>query len=135
MLYDGLLAMLEYLCDCFFTCCGRIKHHYIYITLTLCYPACAHHRTTLSIRLLAVGFNNLDGCSGLFRPAWVPGPVLVSGTRTGSRTVAQPSNGWLLHGNPCACLIPAREAVLVFTLLTSTGSRVLASAYVQCRPR
>jgi len=30
ILYDGLLAMLEYLCDCFFTCCVRIKHHYTY---------------------------------------------------------------------------------------------------------
>jgi len=41
----------------------------IYFTLTLCYPACGHHRKTLSIRLLAVGFDNLDGRSGLFRPA------------------------------------------------------------------
>jgi len=47
ILYDKLLAMLEYLCDGFFTCCVIIKHHYIYITLTLCYPACAHHRKTL----------------------------------------------------------------------------------------
>jgi len=41
----------------------------MYITLTLCCPACVHHRKTLSIRLLAVSFNNLDGRSGLFRSA------------------------------------------------------------------
>ena len=33
-----------------------------------------------------------------------------------------------MAGKPCACLIPAREPVLVITLLTRTGSRVLASA-------
>jgi len=96
--------------------------------------ACTHHRKTLSIRLLAVGFNNLDGRSGLFRPALLQTccdflPVPVSGTRTGSRAVAQIANGWQLHGNPCACLIPAREPVLVITLLTLTGSRVPATAY------
>jgi len=113
------------------------------MTLTLCCPACAHHRKTLSIRLLAVGFNKLDGRSGLFRPALLQTDCvyaaglqrsrwyqhrLVSGMRTGSRAVAQPANGWLLHGNSCACLIPAREPVLVIMLVKSTGSRVLASA-------
>jgi len=120
------------------------------MTLTLCYPACVHHRKTLSIHLLAVGFNNLDGRSRLFQPAllqtcciyaaglqrsrwyWYgfPVPVPVWGKCTGSRAVAQAANGWLLHGNPCTCLIPAREPVLVITILTCMGSRVLASAKI-----
>jgi len=48
----------------------------------LCYPACGHHWKTLSIRLLAVGFNNLDDCSG------VGDTGTVLGTRTGFRAVA-----------------------------------------------
>ena len=36
-----------------------------------------------------------------------------------------------LHGFPDPCWYQAPEAVLVFTLLTSTGSRVLASANIK----
>jgi len=66
----------------------------MYITLTLCYPACAHHQKTLSIRLLAVGFNNLDGCSGLFRPALLQtGCVYAAGMQ---------QSRWYRHGFPCS---------------------------------
>jgi len=121
----------------------------MYRSLTLCYPACGHHRKTLSIRLLAVGFNNLDVRSGLLRPAplqtcciYAAGlqrsrwyrhgfrePVLVSGTRMGSRAVATANmagyctgtcaHAWYRHGNPC----------WLSRYWQHTGSRVLASAY------
>ena len=99
--------MLQYLCDCFFTCCSRIKHHYIYITLTLC---CRLVRTigklsqsacwpSVLITLMAVAdYFGLHCC----RPAAFTQQVCnrVGDTGTGSRAVALPSNGWLLHGNP-----------------------------------
>jgi len=94
--------MFKYLCDV--SLLVVLEYTIICTTLTLCYPACAHHRKTLKIRLLAVGFNNLDGRSGLFRPAPLqcrPAAFMqqvCSGvgdtgtgsgnTRTGSRAVA-----------------------------------------------
>ena len=90
--------MVEFLCDCFFTCCIRIKHHYISYFNAMLPGLLTPSKKTL-IRLLAVGFNNLDGRSGLFPPAplqtccvYAAGlqrsRVLVSGTRTGSHAVA-----------------------------------------------
>jgi len=92
-----------------------------YFVLLCCRPAAFTQTQQVCSTVGDTGTGSRNRC-------WFPEPVLVSGTRTGSRAVAQPSNSWLLHGNPCVCLIPAREHVLVITLLTSTGSRVLASA-------
>jgi len=48
ILYDGLLAMLEYLCDCFFTCCVRIKHRYVYYFSTMLPVLCAPSENSLN---------------------------------------------------------------------------------------
>jgi len=93
----------------------------MYITLTLCYPACAHHRKTLSIRLLAVGFNNLDGCSGLFRPALLQTgcvPAASPFTLQVSSRVGDTGTGSV---NPCWYQARAREPVRVAD--TGTGTR------------
>jgi len=136
--------MLEYLCDCFFTCCVRINT-IIYITLTLCYPACAHHRKTQSvcwpsvlITLMAVAdYFGLHCCRPAAFMQQVCRGVGDTGTGSGTRAHARTRAGIRhAHGFRCSSTAswmewrPARRSVclplLIFPCTIKSRSSLLA---------
>ena len=57
-----------FVCYCLFSF-FFLRNTNIFGTLMLCYPASVDNQKTLAIHVASVGFNNLDGQSGLFRSA------------------------------------------------------------------